>query len=761
MLIDLFIEAKWFTVPLKGELKRLETGKKTLPIFESEWRKKYTQEFNTNRTPIAGVITGAKSGIIAIDCDNTTTYSLFKSLDPDYTFHFVSNGKLDKSGALIEGGTIIYKYNPKVGGFKLATEFMQLDFYSDEGFVYLPTEGNTTKKSWAGTEVLPELKDAPDEVIALLQALKSKVADTGLVKTTTQKSSVSNRLAPLLEVFVKQKVYDPALFKIITPYSFRDLPSYAAKGHLHPEDVPDGRGSEYLSKISSILGADISVNVELYTKTIQLINSFWSRPMEKTVLLSTIINPMVEERSTIDGRIIWQYDKHWEKLGFIATALNGDYLESFYDDIKGVYYLINYNVPYVRAFSEKRPVINTLRALLGRLISEVQYDSVKQIIRTTLNPAYEFGHLGGSDSYNLFRQTQELAIITNPAPYKPNYRRPNTIIKYFESLIPDDDMRMFVQSFIKTKLCTFKYSPIILYFIGKPGSGKDTLVNILRMIIGDDYIARPDTKVFLEQYNGWLMDKFFVQLDEYGNKLVRASEKQEVLGKLKAYTGSSDIQVRAMRQESFNHKHSLTFILTANSNPIPVEVDDRRIAFIKTPNKLEQQDWVKEQGGISAVQDRIKEEVKDFCYYLGTEIPMLSFDNYVIAPITVDKEKLMLDNLPAAEQIVYYLQNAQYDALRDLAEEFGVANFDEDWHKNKLQDSKIEELYNIMTDGAGSHRAIIKMLKNVGIQRQHTTTKGQNSFFYFINGLHKFARAETVETDFEPSEPRKAVIGLV
>src|SRR5690606_37278455 len=126
-----------------------------------------------------------------------------------------------------------------------------------------------------------------------------------------------------------------------------------------------------------------------------------------------------------------------------------------------------------------------------------------------------------------------------------------TIINYFESLIPDDEMRAYVLIFLRTKLTTFNYSPVILYFIGKPGSGKDTLVNILRQIIGNEYVSKPDTKVFLEQYNGWMIDKFIIQLDEYGNKLTRTADKQEVLGKLKAYTGSAALQIRAIRQDGY------------------------------------------------------------------------------------------------------------------------------------------------------------------------------------------------------------------
>src|SRR5690606_26552787 len=202
-------------------------------------------------------------------------------------------------------------------------------------FIYLPTEDNYTKESWFDTTVLPELREAPESVLVMLEALKRKQQNptSGVVRNTIIQPTISNRLAPMLSTLLKNKEYDPTVFKVLTPYSFRDLPSYVTKGHLHPNDVPMGRGSEYLSKISAILGADISVNIEMYTNVMLLINSLWSDPMEKTHLLATIINPMIEERANIDGKTIWQYDEHWERMGFIATAINGDYLESFYDDV--------------------------------------------------------------------------------------------------------------------------------------------------------------------------------------------------------------------------------------------------------------------------------------------------------------------------------------------------------------------------------------------------------------------------------------------
>ncbi|PIR06650.1 MAG: hypothetical protein COV55_02750 [Candidatus Komeilibacteria bacterium CG11_big_fil_rev_8_21_14_0_20_36_20] len=753
MLIELFIKAGWYTVPLKGELKRLESGKKTIPIYEKDWNKKYAKEFNTKTTLLAAALTGKQSNIIAIDCDNQATYDIFKSLDPNYNFHFVSKGKPEG------GGTILYKYTDKVGGFQLKNDCLELDFFSDEGCVYLPTEENYTKESWVGKTELPEIKEAPSNILALLKTLKSKRPDN-VAKSNQVKTTISNRLAPLLDVFVKNEKYDPGLFKIITPYSFRDLPSYVKKGHLHPNDIPNGRGSEYLSKVSAILGADISVNVETYTRTMLLINSFWEKPLNRATLFSTIVNPMVESKATINGVPIWQYDPHWEKMGFIATAINGDYLESFFDDIKSTYYLINYSVPYIKGFNEKRQVINTLKTLMGRSVTEMQYDSTKQIVRTVLNPSLEFGHIEATDRYNLFRQSEELAIINNPLPYKTNYNKPIATLNYLESLIPDDTMRMFVLSFLKTKFTTFKYSPIIIYLIGKPGSGKDTLVNIIRRIIGDEYVSKPDTRVFVEQYNGWMLDKFFIQLDEYGNKLTRNNEKQEVLGKLKAYTGSEEMQIRAMRSDGFNYKHCISFIMTANNNPLPVEMDDRRFAFINTPNKLEAQPWVKDMGGISNVQDRIKQETQDFCYYLGTEIPKLSSDKYVIAPMNEDKEKLIIDSLPAAEQIVYYVRNSQFDMLKELASEFSTPSIDEMWEKNRLESERLEALYMAMTEGAGSTRTLIRLMKREGFKRSHTTKKGENHFYYYINDLHNFKQVEQKEEDFLLDEAKQQIKGL-
>ena len=235
-----------------------------------------------------------------------------------------------------------------------------------------------------------------------------------------------------------------------------------------------------------------------------------------------------------------------------------------------------------------------------------------------------------------------------------------------------------------------------------------------------------------------MIDRFFIQLDEYGNKLTKHSERQEALGKIKAYTGSDEIQIRAMRQDGFNYKHRITFISTANSNPLPIENEDRRILYIKTPNKLSTQEWVINSGGIAHVYETIFTEIMDFCYFLATEVENLKLDDYVQPLETPDKDKLILDNMPAIEQIAYYVKNSNWDAIKELALECGITTFDETWEVNKLQDEKLQELYTVMTEGNGSPRVVVKMMKDLGHSRLHSTKHGSNVFYYLINELHNY-----------------------
>lgn len=742
--IQPFIDIGWHTVPLTGKLERLEDGSKTNPYFEKAWKDTYQKEFNENAAYIGGVITGSVSDIIAIDCDDQVTYDMFCALDPANKFHFVSKGK--PKG----GGTIIYKYPMQdiIPSFSINTAAMHLDFYSDEGFVYLPTDENETKESWAHINTMEEIPDIfviPPTVQLLLYSLhvqytleKEKII---VVKDPSVAIQKYNYLAPQIELYLGKDKFMPSLFRIITPKDFRSLDQYIKFGYLQPDQVPEGRGSEYLSKLSAIFGADPSVGQDLYLKVMFKINSLFGSPMPRKRLISTITDPMVEGRASIAGETIWIHDEHWSEKGLTFTNKLGESLEVFFDDVRTIYYMVNYTRDTIQQFFKDTEAFSYIETVGTAPPSRKELKPMMPLVRTDTKPMLPFGFFSTDEytrHFNLFKQTPALAILNSPEEYSRMYTRPDTIINFFESLIPNELMRDYVLGFIKRKLTRFSYSPVVLYFLGVPGSGKDTFISILANILGDAYIAKPTSKEFLEHFNGWMIDKYFIQLDEYGNQLAKVTDKQEALGKLKAYSGKDTIQIRQMRTDGFLYAHSATFVMTANNNPLMVEEGDRRIALIETPNKLENEKWVKEAGGITSVITKIDQEINDFCYYLATEVTMITADAYVSPLETDTKRTLIASKLPAAQRLAYIFNNGMFDMLDDLADEHGCREVFNNAVDGRILEADLFNLYLGMTEDKGIKRGLSKALIDQGIVKKPTTINKEKAYYYLVPGLKFF-----------------------
>lgn len=753
-----FIDLGWHTVPLKGELKRLPNGKKTIPMFFKNWREQCRVTKVLEPAALGGAMTGPESGIIAIDCDNSTTYNIFKSLDPSYDFHFISLGKKDDKGVDQDSGTIIYKYTDALNDcFSLHNGSMSIDFYSSNGFIYLPTEANETKKPM---DTVPELKEAPESVIALLRALKD-----GKRITPTEITQRNHRLnlAPMVHQFLITKQVNRALFKMLTPKNFRDSEAFLSKGYLHPNEVVDGRGSEYLSKVSAILGADASVNAELYCDAMIAINNLFDDPMPRTRLNATIIEPMINLSASIDGVTIWQEDENWDKETLWLATKAKNIVQIFYDDRRLMYYVVDISNETVTVFEHVAALVNHLQAIAVEPMSRAEVQAAVPNILAAAEPSKVFGFFEEEDSnrqlFNTFVSTKAYKVFKEPEEYEPYYKRPDITLKYIETLIPDPAMRMYLLGFLRRKLDTFDYSPVILYFLGVPGSGKDTFVNILERIIGEPSIDRPTAKVFLEKHNGWLLDKFFVQLDEYGDQLSLAN-RDEALGLLKAYTGKPRIQIRKMNTDGFSFDHNITFIMTANRNPLMLDQDDRRVALFSCPNKLEEQDWVYDAGGIETVIQALDSEVVDFCYYLSTELTNISARDYNIPPQSANKQKMTAAALADNKRIAYYLKTKNWEELRILMDTYGPPDILERADKDKLYEHHLIEMYDTMQDGEGNPKlAIRRAMDDAGFVKQRSSIRNKMTgstelaYYYYVYGFRNILNVITeVEDDLSDPE---------
>jgi len=728
-----YIDLNWYTVPLQGELKRLPDGSKSIPSFPVGWRTTYSTEFNNVITNIGGVITGKLSGIVAIDCDNETAYNIFKALDPEYSFVFLSLGKTSKSGKPKVCGTFIYKYEDELDcNFIRKDSELEIDFYSNNGFIYLATEDNKTK--YCPTE-LPELKHMPATAKAILLSWK-KAAE---LKQPTLETAPTNRLHlhHLIARLVANKTYMPDVFKIITPKDFRTEKEYLDTGSLNPDNVPAGRGSEYLSKVSAILGADESIDEELYLHAMAVINSLFSDPLPKPRLTATILEPMVEEKAMIDGVPIWRYNENWQANRVLVTDKRNNLQEAVFDPKRDNYYLIDQVNKHVKQFDSDADIVSHIEAIAVTPIGKRDLKSAIPLVNVSSTPKYEFGLYEdkGLQCMNTFNHSMPLTILNKPEIYAATnlYQPPKTILKYLETLVPDNLMRHYLVSFMKRKLMTFDYSPIILYFLGVSGSGKDTFVELLKRFIGSDYIAKPSAKEFLEMSNGWMLDKYFTQLDEYGNQLVNYNDKENALGKIKTYTGSPDVQIRKMRTDGFYYQHNITFVMTANKNPMFFDDDDRRVALFNCPNCLKLMDWVIDAGGMVTILNKMWSEINDFAYYLATEVDMLTSDEYNTPPNTLDKRKMIANSYGAAQRLQFILKNSMFDQLLEVCVDYDKLEVLEEAGRNRIYEETLFDLYYEMTDGKGTRRALSASMKD--FQKVPTTKDGRKSYYYNIPKL--------------------------
>ena len=715
-----FMDLGWFTVPLKGRIVRDENGKKSIPKFPDDWKAKCAETKNTTPARLGGVLTGEGSNILAIDCDDATTTQLFTTLDPDNPWVFRSNGK--------EGATLLYAYNEAVPD-SFIPKHLALDVYSGSGFIYLPTEDNESKQHFGMPDSPPPpVPPATLAVLDQMQRLTQAVVNAGSGNNEYTESALD--LAPLCEYFLRDGGMYPTLFKIITPKLYRSEPQYVKSGYLHPKNVPDGEGSNYLSRVSAILGAAPSVDTECYVATMHAINDLFSEPMEADRLDRTIMDVMLR-----NGNGLWQFDPDWEKDKLILQTKAAQSLELAFDPARNMYYAVDVQACTVKTFARDSDLIQYIGAIVKKPPGKATLKPALPLISVVSNPSQAFGFYSQPDrttrDLNTFIRSQELAIINDPEIHEKQYKRPDTTLAYFTHLVPDDYMRKYLFEFLKRKFQTFDYSPVMLYFLGVPGSGKDTFVSLLEKIMGT--IAKPTTKEFLEVFNGYLLDSYFVQLDEYGDQLTSMREKSEALGKLKAYTGKQQIQIRQMRTEGFIYRHNVTFVSTANKNPFGLEDGDRRIALFNTPTPL-----TKLTKDVTGFQHRLASESKDFAYYLATEVGTITNSAYMSPPVTLEKRILIADSMYAASRIAYALKYGMFDYLATLADDCGTPGLRDAMVKHECVSSEeLFLLYEELTEYKGTEKSLYKALKNAGIPAQRTTNKGEHVNNYDLTSIKK------------------------
>lgn len=728
--IQPYIDAGWWTVPL-GSITRDEKGEKQYKFPKGH---NCQREFNDIAGQAGTAFCGAQSGITVLDFDDDVLYGIAKKLAPNCTYV----AKSDKAG---KGGHLAFNYVKDLPSKRIRGK---LDILNDGSQVFLVSKGNETKiaEVWS-----LDLVDMPEELLELVNIMilsagnKEVKLDTSPVKGTL---NVGYKLAPMLENLEDGKFYPP-LFRIITPKDFRNS-TYEKQGYLHPADPSiASRGSEYLSKIAAILASDITVSEDLFVKTINYINKLWDEPMSQSRLTSTIINRMISGEATDDsGNSFWKYNEHWQLEGIVGTTKQGDTFEVFYEPDEAKFIYVNLTKRDFVTFMDKSKVLTHIQMLTGRKLSQDDFMTLIKNIQLVTEPTQEYGYFTKDEYeyFNTFDISNYLAILKKPELLMNDYEEPSTILKFLETLMPNDRKRTYFLGWLKYKLSTFDYSPLIFLFIGAPGSGKNTLFeDIITPFIGNQYVCSPSVDEFTDKFNGWLMNKYFLFLDEFGELARTKSDHEAIKANLKRFTGSGtngSISLRLMHKESFPYTMKGSFIMAANKFPLILDPDDRRLVIIETPNALVNQEWVKELGGTSVLKDKIRHELLHFAYYLATEVPTLSANDYTTLNIKDDEKiKFLIKTSPYHVLIPYLIQQKYFDELYDfLIEKKPDCESVDTWPRGYiLVDSLIKDYEAI----SGKEGALIENeMKSRGFKKMMVTYQNQTQRAYEVVGLKHY-----------------------
>ena len=663
---SIYIDRGWYTVPLtKPTLYRLDNGKKSDAGMPNNWTK-YHNEFNEIPTKIGSVLPGAKSNLLVIDCDSTETTEMMETLInaiyPDYKAKTYSIGKLDENKQLIKGSKWFFTHDPDIPA--MHTGPYKLEVFSGNGDdkqqVFLPTPANKTTTPW---DHIPQLQPVPSTLKMLLDVWY-KASKPQVVNTSTSTNNHTFNLAPMVEKQLSRSTVSPTLFAILTPKAFRNQ-LYREKGYLHPNDIVDGEGNEYMTKVSAILGSDKSISKELYQRMMHFINDQWEHPYSEREL-ATKMDYMTSGAATTSNGSLWQYDPDWELARFMDYNRVEQMMEYYLDPELLEIVEINHTTTRSRVLQPKQYgaalSLLTTKTIKGKNKAEIFHASVPAMT-TVVEPTKPFGPQSDY-KYNKFIASPAIEIIQNPDTYKQDYTRPEAFHNYLRSLMPIDEDRNYIMSHLRTKLTTFKYSPVVYYFVGAPGSGKGMFGKMVQKLVGEQYTA-PDLgrTELIGLSNAWLEGKFFVMFEELHEALKGYADNQLGQSNIKRWTGSETASIKKMRADPYPVPMLATFILNQNGNTFRMDIKDRRYYFIDTPDTLD----------FNLGEEARATNILDIAYYIATEYPLLSDRDYVIPPMSEHKQASIMEKQPYEVQVLTYLANGQFDIVYNMINSTGAS----------------------------------------------------------------------------------------
>lgn len=703
--------------------KQLLTYDKRILSFRDAMPANWTTVYGHARvehldTPLGGVICGVLTEkqeneleIIALDCDNEQAWQLFTLLHPDYQFKYRSVGK--------EGGTILY-YLPaelrQVHQYSIKTDTIHFEYMAKResganAMVYLPTTANKTKEL---IEPGAELDYPPSQIINLIKVLKPK--------PSVIPSSVSESLSPTLPFnapLVKQFVLDSEastteapfgklevtplverVYQIFTPKKFRAAPHYVTHKWIHPnsnELLELGSWSEYIVGVSAIAGSDPSIDVELYTNFMQVINAQVDDPMPTKRFLEEVISPMVLQKASIRGKPIWRYNEKWDQTSHTIVNQYGETLE-FYTLENAANKFLEYN--HTTREIIEIPGVRGLRDQIYSKDTSPQQEAPSQTIVKKLKlirtedsiklPLGIFTDSQGHTILNTAEPTFPLRVLKTPALVSDPVDETNLYVQAFNIFVAhlvnqDPVAELFMKQVIAYHGRHLESIPVILYMVGVGGAGKSHFASFMELLFGSNATSRPTADQITSRFNDFLLNTALLILSETGDSPKKAQEG--IKGILKTVTGEKTIDIETKRISIRKNVPVFALpVLLANEPWYHEDDADRRLFSIMPKSTMAESELISEFERthglriVAFIEEGIKSGV--IPKYIASFCPAILPD----VPLTEDKINLSLEQQDPIMIVKNVVATGNWFKLFDLMEEYDAKLFFTAMESPKLRD---------------------------------------------------------------------------
>lgn len=166
----------------------------------------------------------------------------------------------------------------------------------------------------------------------------------------------------------------------------------------------------------------------------------------------------------------------------------------------------------------------------------------------------------------------------------------STLLDHISFLFPDpyeqETVLNFLAYVVQNEGSKISYALII---IGKQGTGKSFIGEMMRLVLGSHNVACVETNELKSEFNSWMAGTSLVIIEE-----LMAVGKKDIANKLKPLITQPSVRINEKNEKRYEIENCANFIIFTNHHdPINLESDDRRYCVLDSPAEPRGDDYYK------------------------------------------------------------------------------------------------------------------------------------------------------------------------